>query len=41
MAGKLTNVSFIMRATADLLPGFGVIGGKVRITGPDLCPTGH
>ncbi len=31
MAGKLTNVSFIMRATADLLPGFGVIGGKVRM----------
>ena len=42
MAGKLTTVStFIARATADLLPGFGVIGGKVRMAGPDLCPTGH
>ena len=41
MAGKLTNVSFIVRATVDLLPGFGVIGGKVRMVGPDLCPTGH
>ena len=41
MAGKLTTVSFMARATADLLPGFGVIGGKVRSAGPDLCPTGH
>ena len=41
MAGKLTTLSLILRATADLLPGFGVIGGKVRMIGPDLCPTGH
>ncbi len=41
MAGKLTTVSFTARATADLLPDFGVIGGKVRMAGPDLCPTGH
>jgi hypothetical protein len=41
MAGTLTTVQLIVRATADLLPGFGVIGGKVRMTGPDLCPTGH
>jgi hypothetical protein len=41
MAGKLTTVSFIARATADQLPGFGVIGEKVRMAGPDLCPTGH
>jgi hypothetical protein len=41
MAGKLTTESLMTRATVDLLPGFGVIGGKVRSTGPDLCPTGH
>lgn len=41
MAGKQTIVSFIVRAAADLLLGFGVIGGKVRMAGPDLCPTGH
>lgn len=41
MAGQFTTVSFIVRATADLLPGFGVLGGKVRMAGPDLCPTGH
>jgi hypothetical protein len=41
MAGKLTTVSYNTRAAADLLPGFGVIGGKVRMAGPDLCPTGH
>ena len=41
MAGKLMTVPYIVRATADLLPGFGVIGGKVRIGGPGLCPTGH
>lgn len=41
MAGELTTVSYLARATADLLPGFGVIGGKARMVGPDLCPTGH
>ncbi len=41
MAGTQTTMSCIVRATADLLPGFGVIGGKVRTVGPDLCPTGH
>ena len=41
MAGELTTMSFIVRATVDLLPGFWVIGGKVRMAGPDLCPTGH
>jgi hypothetical protein len=41
MAGILTTVSYIARATADLLPDFEVIGGKVRMAGPDLCPTGH
>ena len=41
MAGMLTTVSYIARAAADLLPAFGVIGGKVRMAGPDLCPTGH
>ena len=41
MAGTLTALSFIVRADADLLPGFGVMGGKVRMAGPDLCPTGH
>ena len=41
MAGTLMTVPYIVRATADLLPGFGVIGEKVRTVGPDLCPTGH
>jgi hypothetical protein len=41
MAGKLMTVQFIVRANVDLLPGFGVIGGKARMVGPDLCPTGH
>ena len=42
MAGTLTTVSyFFAPAAAVLLPGFGVIGGKVRMAGPDLCPTGH
>ncbi|HXA74832.1 MAG TPA: hypothetical protein VNV83_11360 [Acidimicrobiales bacterium] len=41
MAGKLTTLSFIVRAGVDLLPDFGVIGEKVRMVGPDLCPTGH
>ncbi|HXB36230.1 MAG TPA: hypothetical protein VNU75_00870 [Acidimicrobiales bacterium] len=41
MAGKLTTLSFIVRAGVDLLPDFGVIGVKVRMVGPDLCPTGH
>ena len=41
MAGMLTTESFVVRAVVDLLPGFEVIGGKVRMAGPDLCPTGH
>jgi hypothetical protein len=41
MAGMLTTESFIVRAVVDLLPGFEVIGGKVRMAGPVLCPTGH
>jgi hypothetical protein len=41
MAGQLTTLSLLSRATSDLLPGFEVIGGKVRMVGPDLCPTGH
>jgi hypothetical protein len=41
MAGTLTTLSYIVRAAVDLLPGFGVIGGTVRMDGPDLCPTGH
>jgi hypothetical protein len=41
MAGNMTNLSLIVRAAADLLPGFEVFGGKVRMVGPDLCPTGH
>jgi hypothetical protein len=41
MAGKMTRQPLIARATADLLLGFGVYGGRSRIVGPDLCPTGH
>jgi hypothetical protein len=41
MAGNVTTLLLIVRADVDLLPGFGVIGGKVRMAGPNLCPTGH
>jgi hypothetical protein len=42
MAGTMICGSLIARAAAGLLPGFvGVIGGKVRMAGPVLCPTGH
>jgi hypothetical protein len=41
MAGMLTTQLSIARAAAVLLSGLGVIGGKVRTVGPDLCPTGH
>ena len=41
MAGMTIRTYPIGRATADLLPGFVVIGGKVRMAGPDLCLTGH
>ena len=41
MAGTTISGYLIARAAVDLLPGFGVIGGKVRMAGPNLCPTGH
>ena len=41
MAGSTTNTLMFARTIADLLPGVGVPGVKVRMVGPDLCPTGH
>ena len=41
MAGITTTPMLIARATVDLLLGFGVLGGRTRIMGPDLCPSGH
>ena len=41
MAGTTMCSTLIVRATADLLPGFGALGGRSRNVGPDLCPTGH
>ena len=42
MAGMTIQAMLIARADVDLLSGFvGVIGGKVRMAGPNLCPTGH
>jgi hypothetical protein len=41
MAGTMMQTSLLARATVDLLPGVGVIGGKDRMAGPFLCPTGH
>jgi hypothetical protein len=33
--------TLIARATVDLLLDFGVLGGRIRNVGPDLCPSGH
>ena len=37
MAGPMTRTQLI----AVLLPVRGVVGGKSRLTGPDLCPALH
>ena len=41
MAGKTSLPERIARAI--LLPDFtlGAVGGRLRMTGPALCPTGH
>ncbi len=41
MAGDMTRTSMLARTIVDLLPAFGVLGGRCRNVGPDLCPTGH
>jgi hypothetical protein len=41
MAGDSTITPMFARAVVDLLPAVGVPGVKVRMVGPDLCPTGH
>jgi hypothetical protein len=41
MAGKTTRSPKLARTIADLLPAFGVLGGRIRMAGPDFCPTGH
>ncbi len=41
MAGKITRTTLIARTIVDLLPAFGVLGGRTRMAGPDLCSTGH
>jgi hypothetical protein len=30
-----------VRTIVDLLPASGALGGRFRLVGPDLCPTGH
>ena len=41
MAGISTRTPILARTIVDLLPAFGVLGGRIRMAGPDLCPTGH
>jgi hypothetical protein len=41
MAGMTMTPTPNARATVDLLLGFGVLGGRIRNVGPDLCPSGH
>ena len=41
MAGKTTRTALLARTIVDLLPVFAVLGGRIRMAGPDLCPTGH
>jgi hypothetical protein len=41
MAGMTIYATPIARADVDLLPGFGVFGGRSRNVGPNLCPSGH
>ena len=41
MAGKTTRTPLSARTIVDLRPAFGVLGGRIRMAGPDLCPTGH
>jgi hypothetical protein len=41
MAGKSTRMPLLARTIVDLLPAIGVLGGRFRMFGPDLCPTGH
>jgi hypothetical protein len=42
MAGtQMLFPTLIARAGVDLLPGLDALGGKPRIIGVDLCPTGH
>jgi hypothetical protein len=41
MAGETTRTQFLARTIVDLLPVFGVFGGRYRMAGPNLCPTGH
>jgi hypothetical protein len=41
MAGKSTRMPLFARTIVDLLPAIDVLGGGVRMVGPDLCPTGH
>ena len=41
MAGNSTRMTFFARTIVDLLPAVGVFGGRFRMAGPNLCPTGH
>jgi hypothetical protein len=41
MAGETTRTPLIACTIADPLPVFAVLGGRLRMAGPDLCPTGH
>jgi hypothetical protein len=41
MAGISTRTPILARTIVDLLPAFGVLGGRIRMAGPNLCPAGH
>jgi hypothetical protein len=41
MAGKTTRTLLMTRTIVDFLPASGVLGGRFRMAGPNLCPTGH
>jgi hypothetical protein len=41
MAGKTTRPQLVACTIVDLLPAFGMLGGRIRMAGPNLRPTGH
>jgi len=41
MAGMTTRLQLTAPTTVVLSPAFGAAGGRSRMAGPALCPTGH
>jgi hypothetical protein len=41
MAGKTTRTPMLARTIGVLLPASEVLGGRIRMAGPDFCPIGH